>query len=155
MLALGLTLVVSVAATPPPVRAQEPLASTYDEASCDAGDGGECANEQLIEFDVPPAILDCQSPLIADMIGSCDLPTPAIPALHLPTLRNGGAGFSVARTGSHEHLTVMASAPALDAALCRRPPSLAPPVAADSIFALAATSAQDAPRPRLDRPPRA
>ena len=55
MLAFGLTLVVSVAATPPlvPAHAGDKLASTYEDAACDPADGGECADEVLIDL-MPP-----------------------------------------------------------------------------------------------------
>jgi hypothetical protein len=158
MLALGLTLVVSVAAVPPPpaIHAGEKLASTYEEASCDAADGGECADEVLIDLLPSPAILDCESPFIADMIGSCDLPTPTIPSLHLPTLRNGGNGFAVTtRNGSTEHLTVVSAPTSVDAALPLGPFSLAPSSHATPLLWLASTIKQDVPPSRLDRPPRA
>jgi len=159
MLALGVTLLVSVAAAPPPsVHASEPLASTYEQAACDASDGGECADEVLIELMPPPAaILDCQSPFIAEMIGSCDLPAPAIPSLHLPTLQRGGNGLmtTIARVGSAERLTVVTAPPSLDAALPRRRFALAPSLHATPLSPLASTITQDAPRSRLDRPPRA
>jgi hypothetical protein len=159
MLALGVTLLVSVAATPPPsAHAGEPLASTYEQAACDASDGGECADEPLIELMPPPAaILDCQSPFIAEMIGSCDLPAPAIPSLHLPTLQRGGNGLTttIARVGSGDRLTVVTAPPSLDATLplCRF--ELALSLHASPLSALASTLLQDTPRSRLDRPPRA
>ena len=158
MLAFGLTLLVSVAAAPPPaaLHAGEKLASTFDEASCDAADGGECADELLIDLmPAPAAIIDCESPFIADMIGSCDLPTPTIPSLHLPTLRNGGGGLSVARNGSTERLSVVAASASADAALPLRHFSLCPSTDATPLYAFASTLTQDAPRSRLDRPPRA
>lgn len=155
MLALGVTLLVSVAATPPPAAAQQ-LASTYDEASCDASDGGECADEALIELmPPPPAILDCESPIIAEMIGSCDLPAPTIPTLHVPTLQRAGAGLTVARVGSSERVIVVSAAWSIDAALPLTRFSLAPPRHATPLSALASTLRQDVPRSRVDRPPRA
>ena len=155
MLALGVTLLVSVAATPPPPAAQK-LASTYDEASCDASDGGECADEVLIELmPASPAILDCESPIIAEMIGSCDLPAPTIPTLHVPTLQRAGNGLTVARVGSGERITFVTAASTLDAALPLTRFSLAPPRHATPLSALASTLLQDTPRSRLDRPPRA
>ncbi|MGZ3426245.1 MAG: hypothetical protein ACXVCV_06325 [Polyangia bacterium] len=157
MLALGVSLLVTVAATPPPAaHAVEKLASTYDEASCDPSEGGECAEEQLIDFDVPQlaGILDCESPIIQEMIGSCDLPKPTIPSLHLPTVRNGGNSFSVATNGSSEHLSVVATAASLDAAMTFHSISLAPPPFATRLDSSHQTSTQDAPRSRLDRPPR-
>lgn len=157
MLALGVTLLVSVAAAPPPVaHAGEKLASTYDEASCDAADGGECADEVLIELPAPPAaILDCQSPIIAEMIGSCDLPAPTLPTLHVPTLQKGGNGVVVARVGSGERITIVSATSSVDAALPFTRFALAPPRHATPLDALASTLLQDAPRARLDRPPRA
>jgi hypothetical protein len=156
MLAFGLTLLVSVAATPPPAvhAGADKLASTYEDASCDAADGGECADELLVDLPPPAAILDCANPFIAEMIGSCDLPTPTIPSLHLPTLRNGGNGFVVAaRDGSTERLTIVTPPTSVDATL---PPlfSLAPSSHTTPLPALASTTTQDAPRSRLDRPPR-
>ncbi len=158
MLALGVTLLATVAAAPAPGgRATEKLASTYDEASCDASDGGECADEALIELmPPPPAILDCQSPFIADMIGSCDLPAPTIPMLHVPTLRKGGNGLSVAaRVGAGERLSVVTASPSVDAALPLPRFAVAPTLHATPLDALASTRFPDAPRSRLDRPPRA
>ena len=159
MLALGVTLLVSVAATPPPppVHTDEKLASTYDEASCDASDGGECADEVLIDLlPPPPAILDCQSPLIADMIGSCDMPEPSLPTLHLPTLQRGGSGPSVTvHDASGERLSIVTAAWSSDGALPRARFTLAPTIHASPLAALANTVAPDAPRSRLDRPPRA
>src|SRR6185437_10205482 len=128
MLALGVSLLVSVAAAPPPAHAdlpgheqaaREQLASTYDEASCDPSEGGECADEVLIDLmPAPAAILDCQSPFIAEMIGSCDLPAPAIPSLHLPTLQRAGTGLTViARVGSSERVVTINAPSSLDVAL--------------------------------------
>ncbi len=159
MLALGVTLLVSVAATPPPATAARPatekLVSTYDDASCDATDGGECADEVLVELSIPspPAILDCESPFIEEMIGSCDLPTPMLPSLHLPTLRNAGSGFSASRDGSTEHLTVINAASSVEAAL---PIALAfaPSLRSTPLFGLHDTTAQEVAPARLDRPPR-
>jgi hypothetical protein len=158
MLALGVTLLVSVAAQPPPAaHAAEKLASTYEDAACDAADGGECADELLIELmPAPAAILDCKSPFIADMIGSCDLPAPTIPTLHVPTLKKGGNGPAlVLRSGSSDRHTIVTAAMSLDAALICAHVSLAPAPYSHHDFALASTSVQDAPRSRLDRPPRA
>jgi hypothetical protein len=159
MLALGVTLLVSVAAPPLPTAhaAAEKLASTYDEAYCDAADGGECAEEDLLELSLPaapPAILDCASPFIAEMIGTCDLPRPTMPSLHLPTVRNGSAGLSVARNGSSERLSVVANGSSLDAAIALHDISLAPPPVVTQSFAFRDTGSNDAPRSRLDRPPR-
>jgi hypothetical protein len=158
MLAFGLTLLVSVAAAPPPAvhAGADKVASTYEDASCDAGDGGECADEVLIDLPPPAAILDCANPFIAEMIGSCDLPTPTIPSLHLPTLRNGGNGFVVAaRDGSTERLTIVTPPTSVDAALVLRPATLAPSLHPTRFIALASTITQYAPLTRLDRPPRA
>ena len=157
MLALGVTLLVSVAAAPPPsVHASEPLASTYEQAACDASDGGECADEVLIELLPPPAaILDCQSPLIADMIGSCDMPEPTVPTLHLPTLQKGGNGAAVTvRGAAGERLSIVSAMSSLDSALPLARFALAPSIHATPLAALASTITQDAPRSRLDRPPR-
>ena len=156
MLAFGLTLLVSVAAVPPPAvhAGADKVASTYEDASCDAADGGECADEVLMDLPAPAAILDCANPFIAEMIGSCDLPTPMIPSLHLPTLRNGGNGFVVAaRDGSTERITIVSTPTSVDAALPHIF-SLAPSSQTTPLAALASTTTQDAPRSRLDRPPR-
>jgi len=158
MLALGVTLLVSVAATPPPAaHAVETLASTYDEAACDAADGGECADEVLIDLmPPPPAILDCQSPFVAEMIGSCDLPEQTIPTVHVPTLKKGGNGaLVILRSGASEHRSIITAVSSLDAALIFSHVALAPPSFSIQDFALASTSGPDAPRCRLDRPPRA
>lgn len=161
MLALGVSLLVSVAATPPPstVHDAEKLASTYDEASCDPAEGGECAEEQLIDFDAPPplvAILDCENPFIQEMIGSCDLPKLTLPSLHVPTVRNGGNSFSVATgSGSSEHLSVVTTAASLDAAMSFSSVSLAPPPLTALLSISHHRSTTEAPRSRLDRPPRA
>ncbi|HEY2744922.1 MAG TPA: hypothetical protein VGL86_09885 [Polyangia bacterium] len=156
MLALGLTLVVSVAAAPPAVT-HEKLASTYDEAYCDPADGGECADEVLVDFLPTPAavMLDCESPLIAGMIGSCDLPAPVVPTLHVPTLRNAGSGFNSAPSSSPEHLRVVATNTSLDGAISAFTITLHPAPVAGQLVAFHATSTKDAPRSRLDRPPRA
>lgn len=158
MLAFGLTLLVSVAAAPPPAvhAGGEKLASTYDEASCDPSDGGECADELLIDLmPAPAALLDCQSPIIAEMIGSCDLPTPTIPSLHLPTLKKGGSGTTLAiRSGSSERISIVTAATSIDGALAYARVSLAPPPFLRHDLALVSTSVQEAPRNRLDRPPR-
>jgi hypothetical protein len=160
MLALGLTLVVSVAAVPPPAVAHEPqherMASTFDEAFCDPSDGGECAEEALLDLmPAPAAILDCESPLIADMIGSCDLPAPPIPSVHLPTLRNGRPGIGAATSSSSsDRLTVVASASSVDGAMPVANLSLHPAPLTGKLVALHATRTQQTPRPRLDRPPR-
>ena len=161
MLALGVTLLVSVAAAPPPPAHAEPpaheqLASTYDEASCDPSEGGECADEVLIDLmPAPPAILDCQSPFIAEMIGSCDLPAPSLPSLHLPTLqRAAGALTIIARVGSSERVITLSAPSSLDVALPLARFALSPTLHASPLSALASTLTQDAPRFRLDRPPR-
>jgi hypothetical protein len=157
MLALGLSMLVSVAAAQP-ATAHERLASTYDEAFCDPADGGECAEEALIDLmPAPAAILDCESPIIADMIGSCDLPAPSLPSLHVPTLRNGGSGngfSSASPSSSDDRLSVVASASSLDGAMPVAKVSLHPAPLAGQLVALHATRAQEAPRSRLDRPPR-
>jgi hypothetical protein len=165
MLALGVSLLVSVAAAPPPAHAdlpgheqaaREQLASTYDEASCDPSEGGECADEVLIDLmPAPPAILDCQSPFIAEMIGSCDLPAPSLPSLHLPTLQRGGNVVAVARVGSSERVVTISAPSSLEVALPLARFTLSPTLHASPLAALASTLTQDAPRPRLDRPPRA
>jgi hypothetical protein len=158
MLALGLTLVVSVAAAAPrPAHAVERVASTYDEAACDPADGGECADEAMVELSAPalPTIIDCESPVIADMIGSCDLPTPMLPSLHVPTLRTGGNGATVVlRSGGGDETTVTPGASSLDGAI----PLVATLVASSAsapVVAMTDTATKDVPRPRLDRPPRA
>jgi hypothetical protein len=159
MLALGAYLFVAVAAAQPavPAHAVEKLASTYDEAACDPSDGGECAEEvELSEEAAPPAILDCESPLIADMIGSCDMPKPTLPTLHVATLRNGGAGVVVGGGGGeHDHLRIVTGASSTEAALPIRGPTLVPAAPADLLFAFLDHARDDAPRARLDRPPRA
>jgi hypothetical protein len=156
MVALGAYLLVSVAAAAPatPTHAVEKLASTYEEASCDASDGGECAVEADLSVAPLPAILDCENPFIQEMIGSCDLPQLTLPSLHLPALRNGGYVRAVTHAPGADHLTLVTASPSADAALPCAPrlatiPELSP------VFALVATATPDAPRFRLDRPPRA
>jgi hypothetical protein len=162
MLALGAYLVVSVVAATPAapahvVAASEKLASTYDEAFCDPADGGECADEPAVSEDLPPAapaILDCESPLIADMIGSCDMPKPTWPQLHVPTLRNGNGSALVVDSGGHDHFRIVTTAPPVDAALFA-----APTLTPHSLCDRNTPSCPRTPTPlythRLDRPPRA
>jgi hypothetical protein len=159
MVALGAYLLLSVATATPaaPVHAAERLASTYDEAACDASDGGECAVADAAALSLPqlPAILDCESPFIAEMIGSCDLPKPSLPSLHLPTVRNGGSGFCVAHGGGCMRLTVGAAPSSVDAVLPRPAARLHPIERFRRVVACDDTVSPDAPRSRLDRPPRA
>lgn len=156
MIALGLSLLASLAAAPPPALhvAGEKVASTWDEAACDAGDGGECADEIVIDLvPAPAAILDCQSPFIAEMIGSCDLPAATLPSLHLPTLQRGGPGLNVVqRVG--DKLTFVTTPPSLEAALPPARLPLAPCLHATPLSAHASALLNDAPPFRLDRPPR-
>jgi len=97
MLALGAYLLASVAAAAPaaPAAHAEQLASTYDEAACDPADSGECAAPEAEPTSSLPAILDCNderlSLVMQEMIGTCDMPRPAPPLAHLPTLRNANA----------------------------------------------------------------
>ena len=156
MLALGLSLVVSVAATSPPAAAHERLASSYDDAYCDPADGGECDDDPLVEYLPAPAlILDCESPLIAGMIGSCDLPAPSLPTLHVPTLRTGsGVTFGSAPSSSGQRLTFVAPPSSVDAAISDCTLSLHPAQLAGELVPLHQTHTQDAPPSRLDRPPR-
>lgn len=157
MLALGLTLVVSVAAAPPAVTSER-LASTYDEAACDPADGGECAEEVLLDLNLlapSPAILDCESPFIVDMIGKCDLPAPALPTLHVPTLRNGAPGFtSSSSSPTSDRLSVVASASSVDGAMPGANGSLHPAPCTARLSFFDATRTQMFPPPRLNRPPR-
>jgi hypothetical protein len=159
MLALGAYLLVSVAAASPvaPVHAAEKLASTYDEAFCDPADGGECADEPTLSEEAPPtpAILDCESPLIADMIGSCDMPKPTWPQLHVPTLRNGNGTAIVVDSGGHDHLSIVSTASSVDGALPLRISWLGALAPAHAAFAVSNDASPDAPHSRLDRPPRA
>jgi len=81
MLSLGVTLLVSVAATPPPAaHAVEMLASTYDEAACDAADGGECADEVLIDLMPAPPALSTTSTSTPRRDSSKAVEEPTIPA---------------------------------------------------------------------------
>jgi hypothetical protein len=73
----------------------------------------------------------------------------------LPTLRNAGSGFNSAPSSSSEHLRVVATASSVDGAITTCNLSLHPAPFAGELVALHATSTQDAPRSRLDRPPRA
>lgn len=159
MLALGAYLLVSVAAASPgaPVHAAEKLSSTYDEAFCDPADGGECADEQTLSVDLPPAapaILDCESPFLTGMIGSCDMPKPAPPGARVATLRNANGTLIVGGDGAHDHLRVVTAGASTDAALSIRGPTLAPLQMYKSLFAMRDGASPDAPLERLDRPPR-
>jgi hypothetical protein len=159
MLSLGTCLFVSVAAASPaaPLHAAEKLASTYEEAASDVTDSGECAVEaNLEELPLPTLaeILDCESPYVQEMIGSCDLPKPTLPSLHLPTLQKGAAAGLALVTPSGKRTTLAAPAPSLDFAL--------PPLAHASTTLAPAAAVLDLayiptlePHPsRLDRPPR-
>jgi hypothetical protein len=152
MVAIGAYLLVSVAAAAP--AHADKLASMYEDAACDPGEGGECAVE--IEISVPPptAILDCESPLLQDMIGSCDNPKPAIPTLHVATLHNGN-GLTVARTSTGEHLTVVSATSSIDAALPIHAATLAPLCAFLPVAVSLDAALTDALPHRLERPPRA
>jgi hypothetical protein len=158
MFALGAYLLVSVASATPvgPVHVAEQLASTYEEATCDASDSGECAEEVELSIPTPAAILDCENPLIQEMIGSCDLPKPAPPtAAHAPTLRNSNGVTAVVRTADgSDHLTIVSAPPGVDAALPTRGANLSV-FAAASRYLDSAYIAQGATlQYRLDRPPR-
>jgi hypothetical protein len=163
MLALGACLLVSVAANSPAtttsVRPAEKVASTYDEAFCDPADGGECAQDaeaETISLPALPAILDCESPFIEGMIGSCDLPRPTMPSLHVPTVRNGGTAFGSGKGGrTTDQLSDGATPASTDAALPRSAPTLAPLTHSIRVAVSFDTATLDVHPSRLDRPPRA
>jgi hypothetical protein len=159
MLSFGTYLLVSVAMASPaaPLHAAEKLASTYEEAACDVTDSGECAVEaDLEELPLPTLaeILDCESPYVQEMIGSCDMPKPTLPSLHLPTLQKGVAAGLALTTPSGRRISVATPAPSLDFAL---PPlshiaaALAP---VTSLLDLAYMPTLEPHPSRLDRPPR-
>jgi hypothetical protein len=139
------------------------LASTYDEAACDPAEAGECAAEPGISLPAPPAILDCNDArvglILADMIGTCDMPRRAGPPARLPTVRTA-SGAPQMRLGdggrANDRLPLRASAPRDDSSSL--PPSRLPIARAPSRSPLVR---HDAPLPlrlddfRLDRPPRA
>jgi hypothetical protein len=103
----------------------------------------------------PPTILDCESPLIAQMIGSCDMPAPALPTLHVPTLRNAGGGIDTALSDDDPgRLHVVATASSVDGAMPVCDVSLYPAPLAAELTTLYAARWQELPRSRLDRPPR-
>ena len=88
--------------------------------------------------------------------------TAAAPAAALPDngverfkIPAGNGPLVLLRSGAGEHRSIVTAAVSIDAALVFAHFALVPPTAATQNFALASTSVQDAPRPRLDRPPRA
>lgn len=152
MVGFGAYLLVSVAAAAP--AHADKLASMYEDAACDPSEGGECAVEPDLSLPQATAILDCQSPLLHDMIGSCDNPKPALPALHVATLRTGGA-IGATRTPTGERLTVVTSTLTVDAALPFCAPTLTPIALASALAERSEVVVVDGPHARLERPPRA
>ncbi|MDB4965580.1 MAG: hypothetical protein JWN44_1269 [Myxococcales bacterium] len=152
MVALGTYLLVSVAAASSPVHGVEKLASTFDEAYCDVDDSGECAVEPTLSVEMPAAVLDCASPFIQEMIGSCDLPKQAPPTAHAATLRNGGTTL-VARADSGR-VDVITAPSTADGALLAQPPPLHRLSPSSPVVAPLDDAIDDVSPPRLDRPPR-
>jgi hypothetical protein len=151
MVAFGAYLLVSVAVAAP--AHADKLASMYEDAACDPAEGGECAVELDLSVPQATAILDCENPLLHDMIGSCDNPRPAIPSLHVATVRNGN-GIGVARTSTGERLTVVSATSSIDAALPLRLPTVAPLYATSPVAPSLDAAITDGISHRLERPPR-
>lgn len=152
MVALGTLLLASVAATAPTAHAVEKLASTFDEAYCDVDDSGECADEPTLSLAAAPVILDCASPFIQEMIGSCDMPKQAPPTLRVPTLHTGGISTEV--RAENGHVNVINAPPSVDTALPPSPARLHPHHLSSRVVALLDDVMDDVSPPRLDRPPR-
>lgn len=152
MVAFGAYLLVSVAAAAP-AHADAKLASWYEDAACDPNDGGECALEIDLSVPAPAAILDCESPLLHDMIGSCDSPKPTLPSLHVPTV-HAASGLAVARAPGGR-VTVVMPAPPIDAALPSPSPSLRGYAPADVLPLATSELRLTLLTHRLERPPRA
>jgi hypothetical protein len=151
MVAIGAYLLVSVAAAAP--AHADKVASMYEDAACDPAEGGECIVELDVSVGPATAILDCENPLIHDMIGSCDNPKPAIPSLRVATVRNGN-GIGVARTATGERFTVVSATSSIDAALPLRVPSAAPLSASSPVAVSLDGALTDGISHRLERPPR-
>jgi hypothetical protein len=155
MVAVGTLLLASVAATSPAAHGVEKLASTFDEAYCDVDDSGECADEPTlsVELAAAPVVLDCESPFIQEMIGSCDMPKQAPPTLHIPTLHQA-AGISTELRAENGHINIINAPPSVDSALPPTPARLHPITTSSPLVASRDTATIDLPPSRLDRPPR-
>lgn len=168
MLALGSWLLLSVASvSPTPAAAHaEKLASTYEEAACDASDGGECAPstiEPSLSAPTLPSILDCNDARLSvwmqEMIGSCDMPRPPLPNAHVATLRTGnGQSASRISDGLTRQSPPMRSAPR---ASDETPPLVGslrlttPPIPSAPTLPIDFAAPANPPGSRLERPPRA
>ena len=175
MLAVGpLVLALLTSATPAPV------ASTYDQAACagdalhdsdraDAPDADEIASASPADCETPapPAIIDCNdpgmSPWVADMIGSCDMPKPPLPKAVPPTTVHGandGPGMQRLCDGlhcNHESYPLRAaSTTSSDGnALALSRVGFLHHVTASPLALDGELEPPEAPRSRLERPPRA
>jgi hypothetical protein len=139
------------------------LASTYDEAASDPSDSGECAPAELpLSLPAPGAVLDCNdarmNALLADMIGTCDMPRKNGPQL-LPTMHTGSSAPQLrVADGTRNHgRTPLRSRPRANDApslLPTRAPLLPAPVICRLAAADSPLPARDAGS-RLERPPRA
>jgi hypothetical protein len=140
------------------------LASTYEEAASDPADSGECAPnlEVPLSLPTPGAILDCNdarvSVLLADMIGTCDMPRKSGPQL-LPTVHTGSSAPQLRISdGLHNHgRSPLRSRPRPNDApslLPTRVP-LVPSLAVSRLAAADSPLPQGTAGPRLERPPRA
>ena len=142
------------------------LASTYDEAACDPSDSGECAADvelSLPTASAPAAILDCNdartNALLADMIGTCDMPRRSGPPTALPTVRTGSNAPQLRMTdGPHgcDRCPLRGSPPRGDdsPSLPAARVPLEPPLAVSSLAISDAPLVVRAEDLRLDRPPR-
>src|SRR6266850_686399 len=146
MVALGTCLLVSVAAASPSVHASEKLASTFDEAYCDVDDSGECADEPVQSALMPSVILDCESPFIQEMIGSCDMPKQAPPTMRAPTLHN--AATTIEARADHGRVHLIPAPPSIDSALPPGTPRLQPLAHASPVVASVDTASLDLPPSR-------
>jgi hypothetical protein len=163
MVGLGVYLVSSLALVSP-ARAELPVASTYEDAACDPSDSGECAVEpQLSLAPVPavPAVVDCSderlSLVLADMIGTCDMPRRSGPPLPPATVRNAG-GPSLRVDAARDSGSCPLRAPARgddSPSLLTGGARLLPPLGVTPLGADEVPLVPRAEDRRLDRPPRA
>lgn len=163
-------LVLASALNTAPSRA--PLASTYDEAACDANAPADAPPPAPIEdarcSEPPaaaPAVIDCNDPLmskwVGEMIGSCDMPKPAPPTGGPALLRGAhetGAPVRICDTFGCRHESAPLRPvgrelgqpdPALGTRVILEPPR------GDSALGERAAAIPSDPIPRrLERPPR-
>jgi hypothetical protein len=164
MLTFGVHVLVSVVAASPSLPAHaDVLASTYEEAACDPSDSGECAPAFDLELSLPApsAILDCNDArinvLLADMIGTCDMPRRSGPQLPATVHTGSTAPQLRVSDGPRGHDRCPLRPPRANDS-----PSLVPTrVPLVPALVVAPLSLRDSPLPRraedlrLERPPRA